>query len=95
VEGVGDGRSTLDEELDDAAAAQVVEHRREVTRPLEARVHLGARRRPAEDDAHGVGAGDVADGERRVVGADRAGPDEHGLALGAQPVGIGAGPRRR
>ena len=35
--------------------------------------------------------GDVADGERRVVGADRAGADEHGLALGAQAVGVGAG----
>ena len=34
---------------------------------------------------------DVADGERRVVGPDGAGADEHGVALGPQAVGVGPG----
>ena len=39
------------------------------------------------------GAGGVAHGERWVVGPDRAGADEDGVALGPQPVGVGAGGR--
>ena len=41
--------------------------------------------------AQRITSGHVADGERRVVGADRAGADEHGVALGTQAVSVGPG----
>ena len=61
VEGVGHGRSALDEDLQDAASAELVERRAEVAGQFEARVRPGrrpapARARPAADRARRRGA---------------------------------------
>ena len=56
MEGVGDGRSALDEDLQDAAPAELVEHRPEVAGQLEARVDPGAGRRPPEHDPQRIAA---------------------------------------
>ena len=93
VEGVGDGRAALDEQLEVALGAELVEQLAEVAAVLEAGPHLGVGRRLAEHDALGVATGRrrVADGEARVVGAHGAGADEDRVALGSERVGIGPG----
>src|SRR5690606_17538817 len=63
VEGAGHGRPALDEQLHDTPGAEVVEDVAEVALDLEARVHLGTGRRPAEDDPQRVRPLDVADGQ--------------------------------
>ena len=47
-------------------------------------MHPGAVGGMAEDDPQGIPARDVADGQGRIVGADRPGPDQDGVALGPQ-----------
>ena len=91
VEGVGDGRPALDEHLQHAPTAEIVEHGAEVAGQLQARVDPGPGGGPAEHDPQRVAALDVAHGQRRVVGAHGAGADEHGVALGPQAVGVGPG----
>ena len=54
-------------------------------------MHPRSRRRVAEHDPQRVAAIDVADRELGVVGPDRPRPDEHGVALGPQAVGVGPG----
>ena len=54
VEGVGDGGPALDEHLQHATPAELVEHGPEVARQLEARVDLGAGRRLPEHDPQGI-----------------------------------------
>ena len=93
MEGAGDGRAALDEELEHARAAEGVEHVAEVAGELEARVDAGAGGRGAEHDPQRVGAVGVADGQLGVVGPHRPGADEHGVGLGPEPVHVG--PRRR
>ena len=50
---------------------------------------------PAEHDSEGIPARDVADGEGRIVGPHRPGPDQDGVALGPQPMDVQPGPRAR
>ena len=64
MEGVGHGRPTLDEQLDDVAPTELVEHAAEVPATLEAGVDAGAGRRTAEHDAQRIASGDMADRER-------------------------------
>ena len=92
VERVGDGRPALDEQLQRRRGRRA--RRAPSPRSPDRSRHgctLAPGGRPAEHDAQRVGAGDVADGQRRVVGAHGAGADEDRLALGAQAVGVGAG----
>ena len=80
-------------------AAEVVEHRTQVAVELEAGVHGGAVGRVAEHDPERLGvvgaplAIGEAHGEGGVVGPDRAGAHEDGVAVGPQPVGVEAGLR--
>ena len=57
MEGVGDGRPALDEQLDDVAPAELVEHGAEVPGQLDARVDPGAAGCPAEHDAQRITPG--------------------------------------
>ena len=52
-------------------------------------MHLGVARRRAQHDPQRVAALDVAHRERRIVGADRAGSDQHRIAVGPELVGVG------
>ena len=90
--------AALDHDLHDAARAELVEHagrgRRSSSRhgctlaPAGRRAEHDAQRwLAARRVARTVSVG--------VVGADGAGADDHGVALGPQPVGVGARRRRR
>ena len=82
--------AALDQDLQDAEASEVVEQPGGVAGPGQARLHPCVGGRCAEHDAQWVAAVDVAHRERRVVGAHGARTDDDRVALGAQPVGIGA-----
>ena len=88
---MGHGGAALDQQLQHALAAEVVEHLVERALHLEGGVDLGAGRGPAQHHPSGSRALDQAHGERRVVGPHGAGPDQHGVALGPQAVGVGPG----
>ena len=83
-----DGRAALDHRLHDPLPAELVEHVVEVTLQLERGLDLRSVGRMSEHDPQRVATLDVADGERRVVGAHGAGADDDRVALGPQPVGV-------
>ena len=93
---MGHGGAALHQELQHAATAELVEHRPEVAPELEGGQHGGAGRGPPEHHPQRlvVGAPEPGrpvgepHGQGRVVGPDRACPDQHGVGLGPQPVGV-------
>ena len=94
VERRGRGGAPLHEDLQHLAPAELVEHAAEVTGQLQARMDRAPGRRLAEHHPQRVATLHVAHGQRRVVGSDRAGAHQDGVALGPQAVGVGAGLRR-
>ena len=94
VEVAGDGGPALDHDLQDAAAAELVEHVAEVAARARGPGGPGRRRGAVPSTTRsGSRPVDVADGERGVVGPHRAGADDDGVALGPQAVGVGPGLR--
>ena len=99
VKGIGDMRAAFDEELQDAASAEIVEHCGEVSTKLERRLHTGTWRDMAEHDpkrlAWRPGRTVVSHSEAWIVAPHGPGPYEHGVTLGAQAMnvapGVGAG----
>lgn len=86
-----DPRATLDEDLEYASGTEIVEQTFEVGVPLLTGMDPGPSGGVAENDPMGIGALDHAGGEFGIIGADRARSDHDGLAVGANPMDLGAG----
>ena len=94
VERRGRGGAPLHQHLQHAARRRARRARRRAS-PVSSRHGMDARAggRLAEHHPQRVATLHVAHGQRRVVGADRAGAHEDGVALGPQAVGVGPGRR--
>ena len=100
VEVVRDVGAALDQHLEHAAVAQLVEHVAEVTVDLDAPAGSWRRRRRVPSTTRSGSTPSASPAGRRtvsagIVGPDRARADEHGVAVGPQPVGVERGPRHR
>jgi hypothetical protein len=97
VEGVGDGRSPFDENLQDPPAPQIVEDRPKIAREFKARMDCSICRRRTENDPYWFDVSGMtlqvrkANGQGGIVGAHRARSDENRPTLGPKAMGIEAG----
>ena len=82
VELAGHVRTSLDQDLEHTPPTQFVEQVGQLALELQSRLDLGFGRCRTEDDAKRVATLDVAHGERRVVGSNRAGTHHDGVAVG-------------
>jgi len=93
---VGDGGPPFDEQLDNASRPELSQDVRQIAGQFQCGLHPGVSRSMSEHDSKRpvtLVAGEVADRQCGVIGPDRPGPHQHGIAFRPQLVGVG--PRQR